>query len=123
LTKSGRSGARTPSPHRSAEGPVRRFATSAGASTVHEPPQGEVEEAVAVIWSELLGVENVGRIDGFFELVGHSLLAVQLSNRIQTELELAVPLSAIFSHGSIALSAEIIPATAAGEPIQHQHAP
>ena len=32
-------------------------------------PEGETEEALARIWSELLGVERVGREDHFFELV------------------------------------------------------
>jgi hypothetical protein len=49
----------------------------------YEAPQGEVETALAAIWSELLGVERVGRNDNFFELGGHSLLAVQLIERMK----------------------------------------
>ena len=41
-------------------------------------PQGAIEETLAAIWAELLGVERVGRHDHFFELGGHSLLAVRL---------------------------------------------
>ncbi|MFC5769745.1 non-ribosomal peptide synthetase, partial [Thauera sinica] len=43
----------------------------------YEAPQGEVEQTLARLWSELLGVAQVGRHDNFFELGGHSLLAVQ----------------------------------------------
>ncbi|NVM79156.1 amino acid adenylation domain-containing protein/non-ribosomal peptide synthase protein (TIGR01720 family) [Duganella sp. SG902] len=41
-------------------------------------PQGETEQALAALWTELLGVEEVGRHDNFFELGGHSLLALRL---------------------------------------------
>ncbi|MBI6710660.1 amino acid adenylation domain-containing protein, partial [Pseudomonas syringae] len=49
----------------------------------YEAPQGEIEEVIAVIWQDLLGVEQVGRHDHFFELGGHSLLAVSLIDRLR----------------------------------------
>ncbi|MEA2119042.1 non-ribosomal peptide synthetase [Halovibrio sp. HP20-50] len=49
----------------------------------YEPPQGEVEEALAEIWSEVLGVERVGRHDNFFELGGHSLLALKVLEQMR----------------------------------------
>jgi arthrofactin-type cyclic lipopeptide synthetase B len=49
----------------------------------YEPPQGEVERALAQLWQELLRVEQVGRHDSFFELGGHSLLAVTLIERLR----------------------------------------
>ncbi|HEU4881105.1 MAG TPA: amino acid adenylation domain-containing protein, partial [Longimicrobium sp.] len=49
----------------------------------YESPLGEVEVALAEIWSELLGVEQVGRRDNFFELGGHSLLAIRLIERMR----------------------------------------
>ena len=44
----------------------------------YEAPVGETEVTLAELWSEVLGVERVGRRDHFFELGGHSLLAVRL---------------------------------------------
>src|SRR6266511_2881614 len=49
----------------------------------YEAPVGEVEETLARLWQELLGVERVGRHDNFFELGGHSLVAVQLIERLR----------------------------------------
>ncbi|MDB5766450.1 MAG: Amino acid adenylation, partial [Collimonas fungivorans] len=48
----------------------------------YQAPQGEIELALAQIWSGLLGVDSIGRHDHFFELGGHSILAVQLLERM-----------------------------------------
>jgi amino acid adenylation domain-containing protein len=53
------------------------------ASRSYEPPLGEVEAALAGIWSEVLRVDRVGRWDHFFELGGHSLLAIRLIERMR----------------------------------------
>ncbi len=63
----------------------------------HEPPLGETEEALALIWTEVLGIERVGRTDNFFELGGHSLLAVQVLARVREELAVNVPTGGVFA--------------------------
>ncbi|MFL6964670.1 amino acid adenylation domain-containing protein [Pseudomonas alvandae] len=61
------------------------------AHATYEAPLGEIEVTLAYIWSELLGVEQVGRRDNFFALGGHSLLAVRLIERLRRQgLSLAV---------------------------------
>ena len=61
------------------------------AHAVYEAPLGEIEVTLAWMWSELLGVEQVGRHDSFFALGGHSLLAVRLIERLRRQgLSLAV---------------------------------
>ncbi|MBC9909360.1 non-ribosomal peptide synthase/polyketide synthase [Chitinophaga varians] len=42
---------------------------------------GEVEQTLAVIWEELLGVKNIGRNDNFFELGGDSIITIQVVGR------------------------------------------
>ncbi|CAI8726110.1 arthrofactin-type cyclic lipopeptide synthetase C [Pseudomonas sp. IT-P260] len=70
-------------------------------------PQGEVETALAQIWSEVLGVEQVGRHDNFFELGGHSLLAVKLVNLLQ-RAGLPLSLAELFQHPSIESAAALL---------------
>jgi amino acid adenylation domain-containing protein len=53
------------------------------ASSQYEAPAGEVELALAEIWTELLRVDRVGRRDNFFSLGGHSLLAVKMIAKVR----------------------------------------
>ena len=62
----------------------------------YEAPEGEIEEAIATIWVELLQVERVGRWDNFFDLGGHSLLAVQLVARIEQSVSRTLSLKTLF---------------------------
>lgn len=48
-----------------------------------EPPTGEVEEKLADIWKGLLKIDTVARRDSFFEVGGHSLLAVRLVAKLR----------------------------------------
>ena len=67
----------------------------------YEPPQGQIEETLAQIWSEVLVVERVGRHDNFFELGGHSLLAVQLVARIQALLQMDFSIRHVFTNSTL----------------------
>ncbi|PHM22404.1 non-ribosomal peptide synthase/polyketide synthase [Xenorhabdus ehlersii] len=49
----------------------------------HESPTGEAENALAQIWQELLGLQQVSRHDHFFELGGHSLMIVSLIEELR----------------------------------------
>ncbi|MFP6560684.1 amino acid adenylation domain-containing protein [Paraburkholderia sp. B3] len=60
-------------------------------------PQGETEAAVARIWSEVLGVERIGRHDHFFELGGDSILSLKVQRRVARELAADVELAALFA--------------------------
>jgi NAD(P)-dependent dehydrogenase (short-subunit alcohol dehydrogenase family) len=65
-------------------------------STVYEPPQTDLEQQLAAIWSELLGVDRIGRHDDFFELGGHSLLATRVLARIQNSIGARLTLREVF---------------------------
>jgi len=63
-------------------------------STLGEPyaaPRTQMERTLAAVWKELLGVDRVGIDDNFFDLGGHSVLAVQLQERLRDrQIELDV---------------------------------
>ena len=79
---------------------------STGAS--YAAPVGETELAVASIWQGILNLEKVGRHDNFFDLGGHSLLIVQVQNRIQGRLGMSVNLVDLFRHPTVSALASFL---------------
>lgn len=61
-------------------------------------PAADLERLVASVWSRLLGGQPVGPTDGFFDVGGHSLLAVQAQQQIATALGREVALLDLFAH-------------------------
>lgn len=78
------------------------------AESAHRPPATPEEKALVEIWSELLGTEDVGCDDNFFDLGGHSLLATQVAARIRSRFGVDVPLAAVFERPTIAGLADAI---------------
>jgi amino acid adenylation domain-containing protein len=66
------------------------------------PPRTPVEEILAEIWAEILGLEKVGVNHNFFELGGHSLLATQVISRIHDSFQIQLPLRTLFENQTIA---------------------
>ncbi|NMF64063.1 non-ribosomal peptide synthetase [Brasilonema octagenarum UFV-E1] len=65
-------------------------------------PRNPVEEVLALIWSEVLRVEQVGIYDNFFELGGHSLLATQVLSRLRDIFQVELPLHVLFEATTVA---------------------
>ncbi|MGH8684575.1 MAG: phosphopantetheine-binding protein, partial [Nitrosospira sp.] len=74
----------------------------------YEAPQGEVEEVLAGIWADVLGIGQVGRQDNFFELGGHSLAILQVQQKLQQILSVSLPLRSYFEHPLLADIASVI---------------
>ncbi|HYO56183.1 SDR family oxidoreductase, partial [Archangium sp.] len=70
--------------------------------TEYVAPRDDVEAALATIWAELLGVEQVGIHDSFFQLGGHSLLGIRLLSRMREQFQVDIPLRNLFESPTIA---------------------
>ena len=100
-------------------GKVDRAALPAPADPAAEPaaaPQGELEQAIAAVWREVLGVEAVGVNDSFFEVGGHSLLVARLQEALRAALDRPVSMIDLFQYPTIAsLAAHLDASARAGE--------
>jgi acyl transferase domain-containing protein/thioesterase domain-containing protein/acyl carrier protein len=79
-------------------------------STTYVAPRTPVETKLAGIWSELLGVEKIGVDDNFFDLGGHSLVAVRLFRAVKAAYAVDFPISVLFEAPTIAQCAALIEA-------------
>ncbi|HSF42721.1 MAG TPA: amino acid adenylation domain-containing protein [Thermoanaerobaculia bacterium] len=69
------------------------------------PPRTPVEELIASLWAQILGLggeSRIGAFDSFFELGGHSLLATQLVSRLRDVFGAEVPLARVFASPTVA---------------------
>jgi amino acid adenylation domain-containing protein/non-ribosomal peptide synthase protein (TIGR01720 family) len=72
----------------------------------HVEPVTELEQRIAGIWREVLGLVKVGLRDDFFALGGHSLLATQIISRTRQACDVELPLRALFEHSELGAFAE-----------------
>ncbi|RAM51470.1 MAG: hypothetical protein C6Y22_11415, partial [Hapalosiphonaceae cyanobacterium JJU2] len=71
-------------------------------------PRTPTEEMLALVWTQVLKVEQVGIHDNFFELGGHSLLATQVVSRIRSSFKVELPLREFFVAATVAQLARAI---------------
>ena len=76
-------------------------APAAAAPTVAPQPGNLMQQQVAAIWREVLQLETVGVDDNFFDRGGHSLMTVQVAQRLSTLVARRVPLTALFRFPTI----------------------
>jgi polyketide synthase PksJ len=71
-------------------------------------PRSEVEQTIAAVWQEILGIEEVGIEDNFFDLGGDSLIALQLSSRLRDAFQVEPSLGGLFESPTVAGLAVLI---------------
>jgi len=70
--------------------------------TTFHPPRTPLEVEVALVWSEVLGMDEIGIHDLFVELGGNSLQAMRIAARLQDEFGVEIPLTELFTAGTVA---------------------
>jgi amino acid adenylation domain-containing protein len=80
-------------------------------------PRTDTERRLAAIWSRLLKIEEVGVDESFFEIGGHSLMAVRLFAEIERKLRVRLPLSSLFQNATIAGLAKLVEGERSGETV------
>jgi amino acid adenylation domain-containing protein len=89
-----------------ANGKVDRAALPApverGEGGAYVAPRSPVEQVLAGIWEEVLGVSRVGVEDDFFALGGHSLVAAQVTSRVLQAFSVELPLRLLFERPTVA---------------------
>jgi hypothetical protein len=87
-------------------------------STAYTEPQTEPEQAIAEVWAEALGLEQVGVHDNFFELGGNSLIGMEIIARVRTALGASyLPPHALYQAPTVATLAAAAEAGERGERI------
>src|SRR5439155_9746408 len=66
------------------------------------------EETIAAVWREILGLDAVGIHDPFFDLGGHSLALARVHAKLRDRLAVALPITALFQHPTVAALAAAI---------------
>jgi len=64
-------------------------------------PRGRIEEKLAEIWSNVLGLKRVGVQDDFFELGGHSILATRVLSQVTSTFAVHLSMRTVFDHPTI----------------------
>jgi hypothetical protein len=75
-------------------------ATSAPAAD-YVAPTSDLERTIAALWQEVLGREQVGVDDNFFDIGGHSLLVVRMHRQLQQAVSVPVALTDLFRFPTI----------------------
>lgn len=73
-----------------------------------EPPRGPLEERVAALWREVLGLDSVGRDDDFVELGGRSLPAARVAGGLARETGVRISAGDVLSAGTVAALADLV---------------
>jgi amino acid adenylation domain-containing protein len=81
---------------------LKDVAWRGGSEVGRRLPEGPVEERLAEIWREVLGVREIGVEDNFFDVGGHSLLAFQVVARVRKEWDVDMTIVDVFENPSFA---------------------
>jgi amino acid adenylation domain-containing protein len=79
----------------------QRLPEDVGTKVIKHFPKSQIEKEIAGIWCELLGVDQVGVDENFFDIGGHSLLLMELHYQLSERLAIDVSLVELFNHSTV----------------------
>ncbi|MFD2415742.1 amino acid adenylation domain-containing protein [Amycolatopsis pigmentata] len=91
-------------------------APTVAGSAASRAPRSAQEEILCGLFAEVLELDSVGIDDGFFDLGGHSILAIRLASRIRLVFQREIPVWAIFEAGTVARLAATLDGADTGRP-------
>jgi acyl transferase domain-containing protein len=81
---------------------------------VYVAPEDPVDQRLAAIWADMLGIDRVGADDSFFELGGSSLLAVHMMGRVRREYPVELSVTTLFEAPTVRTLGQVIRTRRAG---------
>ena len=76
--------------------------------TDYVAPRNDIERTLTGFWQDLLGIDQIGVEDDFFDLGGHSLIAVRLFAQVKKAYGVDFPISVLFQAPTIAACAAML---------------
>jgi aryl carrier-like protein len=76
-------------------------------SNAYVRPRNDREQAIADIWQQTLGIEQIGIHDNFFEVGGDSLIGLQVVARLNKQMETQIPVVKLYERPTISAFAEL----------------
>jgi len=97
-----------PDPSASDSEPFHSESSRSESATDGAQPKDALELQLTGIWESVLGIRPIGRQQNFFDLGGHSILAVRLMHRIEQALQRKIPITTLLQAPTIAGLAELM---------------
>ncbi|HLP60503.1 MAG TPA: amino acid adenylation domain-containing protein, partial [Candidatus Deferrimicrobium sp.] len=88
--------------------PLPQIQPGINSAKSYQPPRNKIEEKLADAWQGILGLENVGIEDNFFDAGGDSIKAIRLASRINEKLNSNLRVVDIYAHNNILKLAGLI---------------
>ncbi|MFF4016050.1 amino acid adenylation domain-containing protein [Streptomyces sp. NPDC001843] len=77
-------------------------------SAAHRAPESPLEQAIVQLWTDHIGIVGIGADDDFFEIGGHSLLAVTLLDELRRSYGVDIPPRSFYGDPSPAGLARVV---------------
>lgn len=76
--------------------------------TPYVAPETEMEQRIAAVWQQVLGFEQIGVEDNFFDLGGDSLVAIQVASRLKEALKMEFPVAKLYQAVTVRSLAQVL---------------